>query len=174
MPFGWEGNLVRLVPLDEGRHFDNAVLWLNDPEVTRFLLVGDMPLTKVMEREYFQIAQTETNIPFAIETLEGDHIGFCGIHNIQWRHGHASTGTLIGRRELWGKGFGSDAVAVRTQYALDVLGLRILTSDVMAENVASIKMLERSGYVNRGVIPARYFKRGKYHDAVMMVRNRDA
>ncbi len=34
MAFGWEGALVRLVPLDKDKHLANAMRWLNDPDVT--------------------------------------------------------------------------------------------------------------------------------------------
>ena len=35
MAFGWEGKLVRLVPLNEAKHLENYVQWVNDPEGTR-------------------------------------------------------------------------------------------------------------------------------------------
>ncbi|MFN8138174.1 MAG: GNAT family protein [Fimbriimonadales bacterium] len=169
MSFGWEGKLTRLVPLDLGIHFENAYRWMNDPEVTQFLLAGDLPITRLQEEEYFRTAATDTNIPFAIETLAGEHIGFSGLHRIDWRNGHAITGTVLGAKEHWGKGLGTDAAMTRTEYARKVLGLRILTSDVFASNERSLRMLEKSGYERTGVIPKRYFKRGEFHDAVMMV-----
>ena len=47
MAFGWEGSKVRLVPLDKARHLENAVLWLNDPKLTAWTLIGDFPLPVV-------------------------------------------------------------------------------------------------------------------------------
>ena len=52
---GWEGEKIRLVPMERQRHLDNAVTWINDPEVTRWTIVGDMPVTKVAEHEFFEI-----------------------------------------------------------------------------------------------------------------------
>jgi len=71
MANGWEGELVRLVPLDEERHFDNCVKWVNDPDVTEWLLVGDFPITRLAEKEWFERAQKmdPTNVTFMIETL---------------------------------------------------------------------------------------------------------
>lgn len=174
MGYGWEGVITKLVPLDESKHFENALLWLNDPEVTRCMMVGDLPTTRLMEEEYFrQHANTKTNISFAIETLESEHIGFCGLHSVDLHHRHATTGSFIGRRDLWGRGYGSDAVAVRTKYAFEVLDLRILTAEVFSGNPGSLRMLEKNGYLNCGVIPKRYYKRGAFHDAVIMVRSRE-
>lgn len=175
MSFGWEGQKVRLVPLDKGRHFENCVRWLNDPEVTRWTLVGDFPLTRVAEEEFFDrvMRENNTDVVLAIETLEDEHIGVSGLHQISFRHGTAITGTLIGRRKLWGRGYGSDAIQVRTRYAFEVVGLRLLLSEVMADNQASIKALAKSGYREMGRIPQRWWKRGVHRDVVLMALARD-
>lgn len=34
MPYGWEGPNVRLAPLDKAKHLQNALAWMNDPEIT--------------------------------------------------------------------------------------------------------------------------------------------
>ena len=70
-------------------------------------------------------------------------------------------------------GLGTDAALVRTRYAFDVLGLRLLMSRVVVGNTASLKMLERAGYREVGRIPKRYWKRGAYRDEVVLVADRD-
>src|SRR5438045_9048388 len=106
MAYDWEGELVRLAPLDPEKHFDNAVAWINDPEVTNTIVFGDFPMTRLAEREWFdnRSKNSETEVTFAIEMLDGRHIGFSGIFEIQWRHGTAMTGTMLGDKESWGKG----------------------------------------------------------------------
>jgi RimJ/RimL family protein N-acetyltransferase len=147
MSYGWSGEKVRLVPLDSERHFENALRWINDPEITQWTLTGDFPISRLAEEEWFErvMRPNEKEVVFAVETLEGEHIGFSGLHQINWRHGTATTATLIGRKELWGKGYGTDAVRVRTWYAFEVLGLRLLISEVLDGNVASLKMLLKAG-----------------------------
>ena len=175
MGFGWEGQKVRLIPLEREKHFDNAIRWLNDPDVTQWTLVGDFPLTRLAEEEFFQrvAKQNDTDIAFAIETPEEEHIGFSGIHQLSFRHGTAVTGTIIGRKPLWGHGYGSDAIAVRTRYAFEVLGLRLLMSEVMAENTASYRALLKNGYHETARIPQRYWKRGAYRDVIQMLIARE-
>lgn len=170
MSFGWEGKKVRLVPLDKDKHFDNCVRWINDPEVTAWTLIGDFPLTRLAEQEYFDrvLRPGDEEVVFAIETLEEEHIGLSGMHNINFRHGTATTGTIIGRPKLWRHGFGSDAIAIRTRYAFEVLGLRLLLSEVMAENIGSLRALQKSGYREIGRIAQRYWKRGAYRDAILL------
>lgn len=175
MAYGWEGDLVRLAPLDSDKHLDNAVRWLNDPEISHNLLIGDMPITKLWEAEYFErmMKMPSTDVGFAIELLNGEHVGFSGLHQINWRDGTATTGTFIGVQGHWGKGLGSDAARIRNRYAFDVLGLRYLMSAVLEGNDRSLGMLKRAGYVECGVYPKRIWKRGRYVDETILYLTRD-
>jgi RimJ/RimL family protein N-acetyltransferase len=177
MGYGWEGEKVRLVPLDRERHAANCVLWMNDPEVTAWTLSGDMPITRLAEEDFFNrmtapAGAHPSDIVFAVETLAGEHVGLAGLHRIDYRHGVALTGTIIGAPDSRGRGYGTDAVAVRTRYAFDVLGLRMLTSEVFAENAASLKVLQRAGYREVARLPRRYWKRGAFRDVVLLVAER--
>lgn len=169
MAYGWEGKLVRLVPLDKDRHLENAVLWMNDPEVTAWLLVGDFPISKIAEAEYFDRhgAMNENDIAWAIETLEGRHIGFSGLHQINHIHKTAISGTVLGDKQAWGQGYGTDAARVRARYAFEVLGLRMVMSAILEGNERSFKMQQKVGYEVTGRIPKRYWKRGAFRDEIM-------
>ena len=174
MAYGWEGEKVRLVPLDRERHASNCVIWMNDPEVTAWTLSGDLPITRLAEEDFFNrmaapFGAHPADIVFAIETLAGEHVGLAGMHQINYRHGTALTGTILGAPDSRGKGYGTDAVVVRTRYAFEVLGLRMLTSEVFAENAASLKVLQRAGYREVARIPRRYWKRGAFREVVLLV-----
>ncbi|MGB8509631.1 MAG: GNAT family protein [Pyrinomonadaceae bacterium] len=176
--YGWAGEKVRLVALDKERHFENALVWINDPEVTKWTLVGDVPLTRLAEEDFFARmtgpqGSHPSDISLAIETLSGEHIGFSGFHRIEWRHGAAHTGTIIGADGFRGQGYGSDAARTRTRYAFEVLGLRLLLSEVIADNVASFRMLLGAGYKEVGRIPRRHWKRGAYRDEILLAAERD-
>jgi hypothetical protein len=87
MAYGWVGEKVRLVPLERERHLENAVKWFNDPEVTRWTARGDWPLTKIAEERFFELADSDQrqNLHFAVENIEGQHIGFSSLGNIDWQ-----------------------------------------------------------------------------------------
>ena len=175
MAHGWEGEKIRLVPLDKEKHIENALLWLNDPEITRWIIVGDFPLTRLREESWFDkmAKQDDKGIGFAVETLEGEHVGFTGFHNIEWRHGVSVVGTIIGPAANWGKGYGHDVIRVRTRYAFEVLGLRLILSEVMAGNDGMLRLLERNGYREAGRAPGRWWKRGSFRDAITLYKERD-
>ena len=175
MGFGWQGERVRLIPLDKERHLANAIAWLNDPDITEWTLIGDTPIARLGEEEYFdRIGRGDpSEVTFAVETLASEHIGFAGLHRIDYRHGVAATGSIIGRKDLWRQGLGTDVGRTRTRYAFEVLGLRMLLSEVLEGNEASVRMLKRCGYVEVGRIPRRYFKRGAYRDALLFALERN-
>src|SRR5688572_3777130 len=179
MPYGWEGEKVRLAPLDKAKHLDNAVAWLNDPEITAWTLVGDWPLTRLAEEQFFETRgrqsgmEMEPDLTFAVETLAGEHIGFSGLHKIDWRNRVATTGTILGRRDLWGQGYGTDAAKVRARHAFEVLGMRMLLSDVMDGNTGSVRMLLKAGYREVGRIPRRHWKRGGWRDVILLCLERE-
>lgn len=175
MSYGYEGNLVRLAPLDEDKHFENALRWINDPEVTQHLLVGHFPMSRLAEKDWFESrCRAKDDLLFAIETLDGEHhIGFSGVHQIDFRHGTSVTGTIIGAKEMWGKGYGSDAAKVRAYYAFEILGLRLLLSAYFDGNERSRRMQEATGYRECGRIPARFWKNGAYRDEILTYLDRE-
>jgi RimJ/RimL family protein N-acetyltransferase len=176
MGYGWEGEKVRLVPLDRDKHLANALKWFNDPEVTQWLETGDWPLTRGAEEEFFRAAerQDRASVQFAVESLQGEHVGFSGLRSIDWQSRVAVSGSVIGRRDLWGRGLGTDSVMVRNRYAFDVLGLRLLIATVIADNSASLAMLTKAGYLEVGRVPERYWKRGAYRDQILLVHRGSA
>lgn len=179
MAYGWEGEKVRLVPLDRERHASNCVVWMNDPDVTAWTVSGDLPITRLAEEDFFNrmaapFGAHPSDIVFAIETLAGEHVGLAGMHQINYRHGTALTGTILGAPDSRGRGYGTDAVQVRTRYAFEVLGLRMLTSEVFAENAASLKVLRRAGYREVARIPRRYWKRGAFREVVLLVAEKQS
>jgi RimJ/RimL family protein N-acetyltransferase len=175
MGYGWEGELVRLVPLDEAKHFDNIVRWLQDPELTATLGYNDYPMTREAEREWWSVNAKgrETDIIFAIETLDGVHIGQSGIHSISHMHKTATTGSFIGEEAYRGKGYGTDAARVRTRYCFEVLGLRQVYSDYFEGNEASRRMSEKIGAKVWGIKPNAMWKRGRYVSEVMVYTTPD-
>jgi RimJ/RimL family protein N-acetyltransferase len=175
MPYGWEGTKTRLVPLDKAKHLENAVQWMNDVDVTRFILAGDFPMSRMAEEAWFDevMRGSEKNVHFAVETLEGEHIGFSGLHRLDLRHGAAITGSLIGRKDLWGQGYGTDSAIVRARYCFETLGLRLMLSSCMEGNESSLRMQLKAGYEVCGRYPKRFWVHGAYRDEIFTCLERE-
>lgn len=174
MADGWAGELVRLVAIDRSRHFDNCLKWVNDPDVTEWLAIGDKPMGRAAEEKWFDSAATGGNsIIFAIETLDGRHIGMSGLHDLNFKHGIAKSGSYIADPSQRGRGYGTDAAKVRARYAFEVLGLRMLTSEYFGGNEGSARMQAKAGYLEYGRLPRAFWKRGEFRDMVFTYLDRD-
>ena len=157
-----EGERVRLVPTTL-EMIANYPDWLCDTEVTRYMGITRVPSMK-MEHEWFdRMAESTTDIIWGV--MVGDkHIGSTGIHGIDWRNQHAVTGNMIGDKTEWGKGYGSEAVRLRTQYAFMETSLQKLQTEVYMGNTGSRRCLEKSGYRKYGVARRHIFRGGEWHD----------
>ena len=141
----------------------NYVRWFVDKEVTRFLGRSFCP-TLAMEQEWFErTAKSDTDIVWAI-LVEDRHIGSTGIHQISWSNRRAITGNLIGDKSEWGKGYGSEVVRLRTEYAFTETTLEKLETEVFTDNIGSRRCLEKAGYRQCGTARRHVFRGGKWHD----------
>ncbi|MCQ2445523.1 MAG: GNAT family N-acetyltransferase, partial [Clostridia bacterium] len=68
---------------------------------------------------------------------------------------------------FWGEGIASEAVKKVTEFGLNELGLVRIQGLVMAENQASIRVLEKNGYLTEGLLHHYPFGR-EFHDVVML------
>jgi [ribosomal protein S5]-alanine N-acetyltransferase len=157
-----EGERLRLIPATE-EMLPTFVKWMSDREVTRFLGRQEPPSLE-QEKEWFKGVCSRDNVVFWVIALGDRIIGTSGIHDINWRNRRASTGSLIGEKEEWRKGYASEAHRLRTRYAFEELGLEKLQSSAVVENVGSIRALEKSGYRQYGIARRHEFRGGRWYD----------
>jgi len=160
-----EGKLVRLRP---PRPDDAAVMitWFEDMEITRFLLLRNPPSIE-QEKEWLEkMAKDPDQVLWAVEH-EGSTVGVTGIHQIDWRNGFGTTGTLIGDKAVWGKGIGREVMQLRAKYAFNQLPLRKLKSGYLDGNEASARAQAAAGYSEVGRYRADMFFDGKWLDHVI-------
>jgi RimJ/RimL family protein N-acetyltransferase len=164
-----DGELVILRPLERG---DVPTLrkWINNPEVTHFLLRA-LPAGEKEEEEFVESSSSRKGdvILGIVAKKEGKLIGIIGLHNIDHVHGHAVTGTIIGEREYWGKGYGTEAKMLLLDLAFNRLNLSVIRSDVIAYNGRSIAYAKKCGYRQVGRLPGWIERDGKRHDEVILV-----
>jgi RimJ/RimL family protein N-acetyltransferase len=156
------GQKVTLRPPVDG---DTAkfVEWFADLEVTRHLAVV-FPLSLQAEEEFMKrIGESKNDVWWVIEA-EGKSIGATGIHRIDWVNAHGTTGTVIGDKSCWRKGYGSEAMALRTEYGFRQLNLHKLKSGAHMENEPSKRALQKAGYRQIGIEREESWRDGQWHD----------
>ena len=156
------GDKVTLRPADD-TDAARFVAWFADLEVTRYL-ARRMAVALYQEEEFLKKVGESTNDVFWVLEAEGRAIGATGIHGIDWLNGHARTGTVIGEKALWGRGYGSEAMRLRTDYAFRQLNLHKLSSGAFSDNEPSKRALLKAGYREIGIEREHLFRGGSWHD----------
>jgi RimJ/RimL family protein N-acetyltransferase len=161
---GLKGQKVRLVPLDRALHFENALTWFNDPEITATIKLN-LGVSRRQEELFFERMGTDgsTGFHWAIHDEAERHIGFIGLHEINWRNRWATGGLVLGERAAWGRGYATDAVRVRTKFAFGELNLHRIEGHTM--NPAMKRVYEKCGYRHEGVARRKFWRDGRWHDA---------
>jgi len=168
------GNKVILRPILE-EDLPKFFLWMNDPLVSKFLS-NPFPLSFEQEKEWFQKYLKEPDkINLAIVDKETDNlIGSIGIHGINYKSGVGTTGTIIGNRDYWGKGYGTEAKMLFLEFIFHELNLRKIYSEVIGFNERSINYSFRCGYVKEVTLPMDLYKNGQYWDKIILAVYRES
>lgn len=159
------GQKVTLRPPDE-TDAQRFIDWFADLEVTRYLGTT-FPLHLDAEKETLKkLGESKTDVFWVIEA-EGKAIGAIGIHQIAWIDAHGITGIVIGDKSCWRKGYASEAMALRTEYAFRQLNLHKLSTFTFLENEGSKRALMKSGYRQIGTQKEHFWRDGAWHDTWM-------
>lgn len=161
-----KGKKTILRPLDKEKDLDQLLVWINNPDI-RNLVFTFLPFTKKQEEEWID-KQASDQVALAIETKNGKFIGTMNLSKIDYLHGTVTTGSMIGEKRYWGKGYGTDAKMILLNYAFNALNLRKIHSDTFAFNKRSISYSKKCGYKIEGILKDELFINGKYVDVVCL------
>src|SRR5688572_10441434 len=128
------------------KHGNNFKVWINVAD--RF----PHPYTLKHARDWLkQNIGTAPETSFAIE-VNGEYAGGIGFH---LQHGEHRLGAEIGYwlgESYWGVGIATEAVIAVTEYAFAKHNLVRLHARVLEWNKASMRVLEKCGYVREGIL----------------------
>jgi [ribosomal protein S5]-alanine N-acetyltransferase len=145
-------------------HANDRGVWLNLRD--RF----PHPYTEDDARRFIEAARRETpRTTFAIE-VDGAAAGCIGLElGTDVERVSAEIGYWLGRA-YWGRGIMSRVLAAVTTHALDAFGLERVFALPFAHNVASCRVLEKSGYVCEGRLRRAAIKDGAVLDQLLYAR----
>jgi len=160
-----KGKLVRLRP-PRAEDAPAMMTWFEDMEVTRFLARRN-PLNLAAQNEWLdKVGRDPDSVLWTIEH-DGRAVGTTGIHEINWKYGRGTTGTLIGDRKVWGKGLARELMQLRARYAFTELPLRKLEAGYFDGNEASGRAQAAAGYKVVGRRREYVFAGGRWLDMIL-------
>ena len=149
--------------------------WMNDFEVTRGIgRVG--PMTAEQEQDWYEYAsKAKDTVTFNIYELgpEGSEtylrpIGTAGLMGIDYRHGDAEFGIMLGEKSAWGKGYGTEVARLMLDYGFNVLGLHNIWLRVLSFNEYAVRAYKRAGFRMVGSLREQHKLGNKRYDDIYM------
>lgn len=153
--------------------------WLKDPDVNGSwygvdeqgepVHIGYSPerLLKASPAEWDEMFNNDVRKIYSVFTAEGEHIGE-GQMVIEAPLWEAQMFILVGRKDLWYRGYGTGGLAHLLDLAFYTYGLHRAWVDVPEYNLPAVHMCERIGFILEGRLRGTHPKGGEWYDSVAM------
>ncbi len=131
----------------------NDYAWRKDPELARF--DAAVP-TRTSYAEFMEAYLAELASPsprqrrYAIESQDGKHIGNCMYYNIDLEKSQVELGIMIGDRDHWGNGYGTDTVKTLVDAIFSTTTIERVYLSTLDWNYRAQRCFEKSGFVPCG------------------------
>ncbi len=149
--------------------------WENDPSYHH---AGALrrPFSRYILKEFIRSAGEDIYVTRQMRLMvdllpKGETVGAVDLFDLDPHDGHAAVGILIDR-PFQGKGVGVSALQALQEYAFSFLRLRLLYAHVAADNVASLRLFEKTGFVREALLRDWLSRGERWADVVILVRRR--
>lgn len=157
----------RALELDD---YKTSIDWRQDPEIWKMVVGRRYFVSEEAEKQWVAKAgSSPTDLKFAICDKKTEaYIGNIYLGDIDFFNKSATFSKLIGNKKYWGGGFGTHATLLMLHHAFFDLGLERIEARQLIENKASIRVNEKCGFKNEGILRKSAFKNGKLQDINLM------
>ena len=142
--------------------------YASDPEVTRYVLWDTHRSIEDSESFLRLVTEGYARGDFGgwgiVLREDGAFVGTCGLDaGYAPEHARAELGYVLSR-EHWGKGLMTEAVRAVIAFGFEQLSLNRIEARCIAENTASVRVMEKAGMTYEGTLREREFIKGAYRD----------
>ena len=165
------GERVRLRAV-ERNDVQRFCVWVNDPEVTRYLSLY-LPMSMTDEENWFDAMtkRDQSEKALAIEVRDGGGwkmIGNCAVFDIDAVNRVGELGIMLGEKDEWNKGYGTETMTLLVRHCFETLNLNRAYLRVYAENARARRSYEKAGFIEEGRLRQSVYKHGRYDDVIVM------
>lgn len=146
-------------------HIPQYYLWRNDPEVAVFDQGSFLRPMSFNEVEEWSTIMVE-GLTFMV--FDGEvAIGTCAFMNHDQRNRSAELAIVIGNKNYWSKGFGTQIMTQLIDWGFEGMNLHRLYLHVFGFNTRAINLYEKMGFVLEGRKRESLYRHGKYQDVLL-------
>ncbi len=163
-----KGPRVHLRPF-EAADLSHLLRWYNNPEL-RALTGMPTPMSRSGAEEWFEnMKKDRERVWFAVATNgDGRVIGEAGLLRMYHPWRTTDLTIIIGEKDAWNKGYGSEAILLLLDYAFGYLGFHRVAIGVVDFNQRALRFYEKIGFKREGLQRDGYYYDHAFHDFVMM------
>jgi len=140
-----------------------------DDEIVSLLYLESMEDFEI-DRQNFLRGQTTYRTSYCnfilVDKQQKQFIGRCGFHTWYILHSRAEIGYHMNSDEYKNKGYTTEALRAIIAYGFDVLELNRIEAFVGRHNPPSLKLMEKFGFVQEGIMREHYCKNGVLEDSI--------
>jgi RimJ/RimL family protein N-acetyltransferase len=124
--------------------------WFNDQDVLKYSLHRGKAITYEEQLAFFNsLPHHPTKVQFAICAVNSDT--FVGIISLDINAAEGSVSIIIGKKQFWGKGLATAAIALIIKYAQDYTLLRRLYAGCDTRNKGSEYAFKKNNFVDKEI-----------------------
>jgi ribosomal-protein-alanine N-acetyltransferase len=143
----------------------------SDPAVTQYLM-DEAPVTEHAQAQeiiefYSKPEGSPHNRWVMIRVSDQQPIGTCGFHKWNRRNFRAEIGFDLGPA-CWGQGYMTEALGAAIRNGFERMGLNRVDALVYVNNERSLRLLERLGFKQEGVLRDYFYLDGQFHDHYLL------
>jgi len=145
------GNMVRLRP-KRLQDAPNDFSWRQDIELCRLDAAPPIQCSfqEFLENYLEDLHRLNQSYRFAIETLDGKHIGNCSYFNLDELKKEAEMGIMLGNRSYWNMGYGVDTIVTSLNYFFTKTNLQRVHLKTLNWNIRAQKCFHKCGFIPCG------------------------
>lgn len=138
----------------------NDYAWRCDPDLARFDArpAQVIPFNDFLATYMQELTPAHDSCRFAIETEEGKQIGNCMYFNLDQKAGQVEVGIMIGDRNYWNHGYGTDAFKALVDHIFSTLDVTTVYLHTLNWNVRA-----QTSFIKCGFSPCGYVVRDGYN-----------
>jgi RimJ/RimL family protein N-acetyltransferase len=159
---------IRLAPL-KAADLKPMFEWVNSRELVLHS-APFRPISESQHRAWFRRVQRRNDVHiFGVRQRDSDRlIGYCQLHSLDAIHRSAELQIRLGAVDVWGRGYGTEAVRQLLMFAFNDRNLHRVYLHVLATNAAAIRIYRRAGFAREGLMKQAAYIDGRYVDVILM------
>lgn len=152
--------------------------WVNDHEVNQYMSWWVAPQSwedteRFVESRINPGPGGELGFVICLRDDPGEtYIGSCGLR-VDDRNRFATLGIVIGRKDLWSRGLGRDAIRTLLGHGFGTLGLNKINLTCVEFNERGARCYRACGFREEGRVRQRWLREGRFWDEIHMGLTRE-